>query len=47
MEVLSFPPRLSTNQHTVMTVEGTDHFRLDLTLVLKYRRYQITFYCGP
>ena len=25
---------LSTNQHTVMTVEGTDHFRLDLTLLL-------------
>jgi hypothetical protein len=23
-----------TNQHTVMTVEGTDHFRLDLTLLL-------------
>ena len=25
---------LSTNQHTVMTVEGTDHFRKDLTLLL-------------
>jgi len=25
---------LSTNQHTVMTVEGIDHFRLDLTSVL-------------
>jgi len=25
---------LSTNQHTVMTVECTDHFSLDLTLLL-------------
>ena len=25
---------LSTNQHTAMTVEGTDHFRLDLTSAL-------------
>ena len=36
---------LSTNQHTFMTVEGTDHFRLDLTLLI-YRMYLITFYCG-
>ena len=25
---------LSSNQHTVMTVEGKDNFRLDLTLLL-------------
>jgi len=39
-------PSTNHDEHTIMTVEGTDHFRLDLTLLLLYRRYLITFYYG-